>query len=389
MRSGLPAAARWRLAATVLATGVLGFLVAGLLGAQAESPCRTDESHRTLDFLLGDWRLVAGGDDIGTSKVESLEGGCLIRETWTFDDGRSGRTWSVFDRAAKVWRRVAVWNDGSVARSAGTVDGRDVVFEGERVSAGGTASAWQERLRPSGDEVDRLVGTSQGAVTLERRYVPAGATGARPRAAAAPRTNSRQASPPQADEPVVAASSAGTAEDAAPADQASPAAPSAGEVTPSSARAVDARLIERVAMESPMVLRLPLGPVENLREGYAWITRDTAPYLCEGVTIRSIRVERGVRRRKVELTVDLRLHTERVSRPVELVVELHSAGASEGSEPVASGSAAGLVGRVVPEQIEHGEVTIDVMLAMDQALFAELVAGEERPVLAVSLTVGE
>ena len=54
------------------------------LSAQASGPCETDDSYRALDFLLGEWRLVSGGETVGSSRVEKLADGCLIAETWSF-----------------------------------------------------------------------------------------------------------------------------------------------------------------------------------------------------------------------------------------------------------------------------------------------------------------
>ena len=137
-----------------------------------------------------------------------------------------------------------------------------------------------------------------------------------------------------------------------------------------------------------MVLRLPLGAVESLPEGYAWITRDTAPYLCEGVTIKHVQVERRSRRGRVELKVELALHAARAMRRVETGVELRQGGQPDGGDAVASGAAAGRVGRTIPEQIEHGAVALEIPLSMDAGEFDEIVADAERPDLVVTLTVG-
>ncbi len=365
-------------------------LVAAMpLSAQGSGPCETDDSYRALDFLLGEWRLESGGETVGRSRVEKLEDGCLIAETWSFIDGGSGRTYSSFDPAARLWQRFSVSNRGLIVRSEATVDGEELVFDGEYVAADGLHSKWRERLSLEADgRVSRIAGTSRRAgrpstVLFEGHYVPAGRP--EPRPARPVETAARPPAPVEPASPVVVEPpSPASAPPPAPAA----AAPAAGDVTPDSARAVDAAAIERIAMASPMVLRVPLGAVESLPEGYGWITRDTAPYLCEGVTIQGVQVERRARRGRVELEVELAVHGRRAARRVSIGVDLRRRGRPEGDEPVASGATTGRVGRNIPEQIEHGSVAFELPLALDAAVFDEIVADAERPELVITLTVG-
>ncbi|MYD21033.1 MAG: hypothetical protein F4X04_02215 [Holophagales bacterium] len=374
----------WLLALVLLCASAL---VATMpLSAQASGPCETNDSYRALDFLLGEWRLVSGGETVGHSRVEKLEGGCLIEETWSFVDGRSGRTYSSLDPAASAWRRFSVSNGGVMVRSSGTVDGAELVFDGEYVAADGRRSNWRERLSLEADgRIARTAGTSRRAsrgdrpsrVLFEGHYVPAGYS--EPRLSRPVETAVEPAVPPDPPARVAAEPVPSTPPAAAPA---------AGDVTPGSARAVDAAAIERIAMASPMVLRVPLGAVEALPEGYGWITRDTAPYLCEGVTIQGVQVERRARRGRVELEVELAVHGSRAARRINVGVDLRRAGRPDDDDPVASGATAGRVGRNIPEQIEHGSVAFELSLAMDAAVFDEIVAAAERPELVITLTVG-
>jgi len=360
------------------------------LSAQAAGPCETDNSYRVLDFLLGEWRLVSDGETVGHSRVEKLEDGCLIAETWSFVDGRSGRTYSSFDSVNGEWRRFTISNRGVLVQSDGTVEGDDLVIDGLYVSADGERSYWHERFTRTADgRIARLAGISRrvgrgerpSTVLFEGHYVPAGRPASRP--AQPVETAVRQPAPVDPPSPV-------TNEPPSPAPLPEPAvaAPAAGEVTPGSARAVDAAAIERIAMASPMVLRVPLGAVESLPEGYGWITRDTAPYLCEGVTIERVQVERRARRGRVELDVELAVHGTRAARRINVAVDLRRRGRPEGDGAVASGATAGRVGRNIPEQIEHGSVALELPLSMDPAAFDEIVADAERPELVITLTVG-
>ena len=378
----------WRLALLLLCVSAVA--ATWPLSAQAAGQCETDDRYRGLDFLLGEWRLVSGGETVGRSQVEELEDGCLIAETWSFVDGRSGRTYSSFDSAANSWRRFSVSNRGVIVRSSGKVDGGELVFDGENVAADGRSSNWRERLSLEADgRIARTVGSSRRAgrgdgpstVPFEGHYVPVGRSAPQP--APPVETAARPTAPVEPPSPV-------PVEPPAPAPPPAPAAaaPAAGDVTPGSARALDAAAIERIAMASPMVLRVPLGAVESLPEGYGWITRDTAPYLCEGVTIQGVQVERRARRGRVELDVELAVHGSRAARRIRIDLDLRRVGRPGADDAVASGSAEGRVGRNIPEQIEHGSVAFELPLSMDAAAFDEIVADAERPELIITLTVG-
>ena len=371
----------------------MGVLASWQLAAQPSGACETDETYQALDFLVGEWRLVSGGEVVGGSSVEKLADGCLIAETWTFADGRSGRTYSTFDVAAGVWRRFSVSNGGALVRSEGKPEGSELVLTGEFISADGRRSIWRERLtREAAGRISAVSGYSRRAargdrpstIVFEGTYEPVGRPVAEPPAPV--ETAARPPAPveekPSAVEPVP--------EDPAPAEpRPAPApVPAAGEVTAESARADDAAAIERIAMASPMVLRLPLGKVESLPEGYGWITRDTAPYLCEGITIESVQVERRVRRGRVELGVEFAVHGTRATRRVNVGVELRRGGRLDADDAVASGAVAGRVGRTIPAQIEHGAVALEIQMAMDASSFDEIVGGAARPELVITLTVG-
>ena len=364
----------WSRSVFVVLVGSFGMAPTTPLTAQSSAPCETDESYRALDFLLGEWRLLSGGDPdrdapggevVGQIRVEKLENGCLIAETWAFADGRSGRTYSSYDAAAGLWRRFSVSNRGEVVRSSGTVEGGALLLRGERVSADGGASNWRERLAPAAHgRISRVAGESGR-----------GERGDRSTTAAFDGYYARL------DEPAV--------KPPAPVETPGPRpAPASGEVTAASARAADAAMIERIAMTSPMVLRLALGPVESLREGYAWISRDTAPYLCEGVTIERLQVERRQRRGQVELEVELGVHGILMNRRVEIAVDLLQPGQPSVDGVLASGADSGRVGRGLPEQIEHGSVAFKATLTLEAEVFEAAVAGAERPELVISLAVG-
>ena len=401
--------ASWSGVTFVLLIGMAG---ATQLAAQSPAPCETDERYRALDFLLGEWRLVSGGDGddeaatgevVGRSSVEKLENECLIAETWAFADGRSGRTFSSFDASDGVWRRFSVSNHGVLVRTSGEIKDSELMVRGDWTSADGGSRSWRERLAPvAGGRVRWVAGHSDrrrrgdrvSAVEFSGYYDPVGGPGGRQTDSPPPAESEPSPLPAEPRSSGVPAEPAPRRVPAAPEPAPAPAepgaapAPAAGEVTAVSPRATDAANIERIAMASPMVLRLPLGTVEALPEGYAWITRDTAPYLCESVTIERLEVSRRERRGRVELVIEVAVHSTRVNRGVEIGVDLRRADHADGSV-VASGSVSGRAGRGLPEQIEHGSVALEVSMSMTAEDFGAAVADPERPELLITLAVAK
>jgi hypothetical protein len=83
-------------------------------------PCSSPEA-RQFDFWLGEWDLnwpaeqtggEAGEKGTGTNRLGRLFGDCVIEENFATDDGRfEGRSLSVYDEAAGLWRQT--WVDSS------------------------------------------------------------------------------------------------------------------------------------------------------------------------------------------------------------------------------------------------------------------------------------
>jgi Protein of unknown function (DUF1579) len=97
-----------------------------------DQPCSSPEA-RQLDFWLGDWDLTwpaeqtggeAGETQTGANHITRLFGQCVIEEDFATDDGAFlGRSLSVFDEAAALWRQTWVDNSGGYIALTGGKDG--------------------------------------------------------------------------------------------------------------------------------------------------------------------------------------------------------------------------------------------------------------------------
>jgi len=115
-----------------------------LATAQAQSACNSAE-HRALDFWVGQWTAyapngaVVGEDDIALDQVD-----CVVMEQWRGGDGSTGRSLSMYDRAARRWEQLWVDSTGEAVHFYGTLPaggGVQFVSEGE-ISGASPAPAW-------------------------------------------------------------------------------------------------------------------------------------------------------------------------------------------------------------------------------------------------------
>lgn len=388
-------------------------------------PCEDDARRQELDFWLGTWRVVgadgsAEGREVGRSRIETRHGGCVIVERWRSSrGGGSGQGLSYVDPADGRWRQVWVGSTGTVVRYEGERRGGAVRFQGRVTSADGTERLSRAVLEPlpDGRVRQRIERSDDGGATWTEyfhgiyepvegaavpqpdegrpstpapapRPAPAPPLPAPEPAPAAPLPEPPPPAPAPAPEPAAPAPMPRAAEPApAPPPAPAPAPAPGGGVTAVSGEVPDEEIPpaerETIRLVSPMVLEVPVGPVEAIPEGYSWSTDETTRYVVEETTIRKVTLARSERRNRVELEVTAALHCRRFLEHADLGVELVS-----GGEVVAEGRLEDFpVGRSVKAQAQGDGLEKTVVLEMDRAAFQEAFTGEERPVLRLSLAV--
>jgi hypothetical protein len=101
--------------------------------AQAQPPagCSSPES-RQFDFWVGRWDVYPTGKDnlVAHSLIESLYGGCGIRENWMPLKGTGGGSLNSWIPKEKTWKQVWVDSSGSWAEFKGGMKGKSMVIEG-------------------------------------------------------------------------------------------------------------------------------------------------------------------------------------------------------------------------------------------------------------------
>lgn len=341
-------------------------------------PCEDDPVRSQLDFWVGEWRVVGSEDQIlGHNRISKRHGGCVVEEVWTSSrGGGSGESLNFVDPSDGRWRQVWVGSTGTVIRYEGELLDGAMRLQGSAVTADDTEALSRMVLEPleDGRVSQRIERSDDGGetwrTTFEGTYLPASG-GEASGAATAPIAPAPPPAPVLQPKPAPA-----------PAPEPEPAEPPPRQVVAISARALDEDLPPekrpKTQLRSPMVLEIPVGPVEKLPKGYSWSTSETAQYVSEGATIRKVTASR----RGSDLEVTLALHGDGYLQRADLEVEL-----LEGGEGVASAGLSGFaLGRSLLAQNRGDGLEKKVVLVLGRETFERVFGGEERPVLRLVLT---
>ena len=81
-----------------------------------QKPCAFAAENRQFDFWLGEWNVVTsqGESPAGDSRIELILGDCVVQENWTSagNIGYSGKSYNIYNAAAKRWEQYWVDNAG-------------------------------------------------------------------------------------------------------------------------------------------------------------------------------------------------------------------------------------------------------------------------------------
>jgi len=130
------------LAPTLLAASA-AVAAAAAVAESASSPpspqCAFTE-YRRLDFWIGDWDAYEVGgaekserpadEPVARCRVETMLGGCALREVYEQNDGLSGESFTVYDAARRLWHQSWVTNRGQLLTIEGTFRGDTLTLEG-------------------------------------------------------------------------------------------------------------------------------------------------------------------------------------------------------------------------------------------------------------------
>lgn len=130
-----------------------GLLLTGAAHGQTAAqpkPCAEPE-RRQFDFWVGEWDVYPTGKAVlvAHSRIESLYGGCAVRENWMPLKGTGGGSLNAYVPDEKVWRQTWVGSGGERVDFAGGFDGKAMVLTGN----------WMGLVKPGEAKLTRMTYT--------------------------------------------------------------------------------------------------------------------------------------------------------------------------------------------------------------------------------------
>lgn len=147
----------------------------------APAPCRADANYRRFDFWVGNWRVTTvAGQQVGTSHVDMVSGGCALLENWRDMRGSEGKSLNTYDPSTRAWRQFWVGQGGAVTDySVSEWQGTSLVFTARTRGPNGADLVQRLTFTPLDGGVVRQFGeaSSDGGKTwgssYDFRYHPA------------------------------------------------------------------------------------------------------------------------------------------------------------------------------------------------------------------------
>jgi len=123
------------------AVAILGLSIAAPAAAQQPAPaaakptvvpCSAPE-HRQFDFWVGRWDVYPTGKDklVAHSLIESVYGGCGVRENWMPLSKQPGGSLNIYVPEEKRWEQFWIDSQGSRAIFTGGWNGKAMVIQGK------------------------------------------------------------------------------------------------------------------------------------------------------------------------------------------------------------------------------------------------------------------
>jgi hypothetical protein len=119
---------------------------------------------RQFDFWVGDWDVYDADNAaarVARVRVSLILDDCVLLEEYTGADGHKGRSFSLYDASAKVWRQTWVTNRGEfLAIEGGLEPSGDMVLSGADRTAEGAARRVRGRWVPERGGVREIAARS-------------------------------------------------------------------------------------------------------------------------------------------------------------------------------------------------------------------------------------
>ncbi len=115
------------------------------------APCTAVE-YRQFDFWIGEWEVFdPAGQRVGENRIESILGGCVLKENWTSASANRGESFNIFDARRQVWHQTWVDNSGSLLQIEGGLRDGNMVLSQQVQGADGQTVTHRITWTPNAD----------------------------------------------------------------------------------------------------------------------------------------------------------------------------------------------------------------------------------------------
>lgn len=128
---------------------------AAAAGTSPTSGC-SDAAHRRFDFWIGDWDAYDVGANTSLAarvRVESILGGCALREIYDGVNGLSGQSLTIYDAARSRWHQTWVTSRGQLLQADGLFEEAGLTLAGPWIGPDGRKSLLRATWTPQGNGV--------------------------------------------------------------------------------------------------------------------------------------------------------------------------------------------------------------------------------------------
>jgi len=107
----------FRVSKLLIVLAAIAWFRAGEAIAQSKTqpPCHRSSEFRQFDFWIGEWEVhTPDGKLAGESRIQLIEGDCVIFENYTGRSGYSGKSFNIYNASVDKWQQFWVDNQGGV-----------------------------------------------------------------------------------------------------------------------------------------------------------------------------------------------------------------------------------------------------------------------------------
>lgn len=114
--------------------------------------CCTPE-YQQFDFWVGDWEVFdTEGKQVGTNKIERIQGDCALQENWTSTAGNTGTSLNYYNSKSEKWHQVWVDQSGGVLNLSGIFSDNQMVLKSEEFYSKKQDKYYQDKITWTNNE---------------------------------------------------------------------------------------------------------------------------------------------------------------------------------------------------------------------------------------------